>query len=186
MANCKGSEHPCRESRDGEPLQMRIPIKVMVPGIARQILYRQHLQFGGSIVNASKDSVHYGAHWFVGTNVRIAKLCTTFLHLAGHDVTIYEHPKKCLHALRLNGGKECTSNASVVRTFCDCMLPIEGPSFQIFAAPTLMELKLCGNSSPTPNATIAAHFVVCRSCFRDCAGLAYCSASYYCDKTLQT
>ena len=32
-------------------------------------------------------------------NARIAKLCTTFLHFAGHDVTIYEHPKKCLHAL---------------------------------------------------------------------------------------
>ncbi len=58
-------------------------------------------------------------------NARIAKLCTTFLHLAGHDVTIYEHPKKCLHALLLNGGNERASNASVVRTFCDCMLPIE-------------------------------------------------------------
>ncbi len=32
-------------------------------------------------------------------NVRIAKLCATMLNYAGHQVTIYEHPKECLQAL---------------------------------------------------------------------------------------
>lgn len=32
-------------------------------------------------------------------NTRIAKLCATMLHYAGHHVTIYEHPFECLRAL---------------------------------------------------------------------------------------
>ena len=32
-------------------------------------------------------------------NARIAKLCATMLHYAGHQVTVYEHPQQCLHAL---------------------------------------------------------------------------------------
>src|SRR5579863_4015376 len=32
-------------------------------------------------------------------NSRIAKLCATILHYAGHQVTIYEHPLECLRAL---------------------------------------------------------------------------------------
>jgi CheY-like chemotaxis protein len=32
-------------------------------------------------------------------NTRIAKLCATMLHYAGHQVTIYEHPRECLAAL---------------------------------------------------------------------------------------
>lgn len=32
-------------------------------------------------------------------NSRIAKLCATMLHYAGHRVTIYEHPLECLRAL---------------------------------------------------------------------------------------
>ena len=32
-------------------------------------------------------------------NTRIAKLCATLLHYAGHHVTIYEHPFECLRAL---------------------------------------------------------------------------------------
>lgn len=32
-------------------------------------------------------------------NTRIAKLCTTMLQYAGHDVTVYEHPRECLQAL---------------------------------------------------------------------------------------
>lgn len=32
-------------------------------------------------------------------NPRIAKLCTTFLQFAGHEVTVYETSKKCLSAL---------------------------------------------------------------------------------------
>lgn len=32
-------------------------------------------------------------------NDRVAKLCATMLNYAGHRVTIYAHPKECLHAL---------------------------------------------------------------------------------------
>ncbi len=32
-------------------------------------------------------------------NNRIAKLCATMLHYAGHQVTIYQHPLECLQAL---------------------------------------------------------------------------------------
>lgn len=32
-------------------------------------------------------------------NMRIARLCATMLQYAGHDVTIYEHPRECLRAL---------------------------------------------------------------------------------------
>jgi len=32
-------------------------------------------------------------------NARIAKLCATMLQYAGHQVTVYEHPRKCLDAL---------------------------------------------------------------------------------------
>lgn len=58
-------------------------------------------------------------------NARIAKLCTTFLHFAGHDVTIYEHPKKCLHALLRDYASESVGSASLVRTIGSLALPIE-------------------------------------------------------------
>src|SRR5690348_3396975 len=32
-------------------------------------------------------------------NTRIAGLCATMLQYAGHQVTIYEHPRECLQAL---------------------------------------------------------------------------------------
>ena len=34
-------------------------------------------------------------------NTRIARLCATMLHYAGHEVSIYEHPRECLRALNL-------------------------------------------------------------------------------------
>jgi DNA-binding response OmpR family regulator len=36
-------------------------------------------------------------------NVRIAKLCAMMLCYAGHEVSIYEHPRDCLCALQLSG-----------------------------------------------------------------------------------
>ena len=39
-------------------------------------------------------------------NARIARLCATLLEYAGHQVTVYDTPQKCLHALlsrRLDG-----------------------------------------------------------------------------------
>jgi len=32
-------------------------------------------------------------------NARIARLCATLLEYAGHQVTVYDTPQKCLHAL---------------------------------------------------------------------------------------
>ena len=58
-------------------------------------------------------------------NARIAKLCTTFLHFAGHDVTIYEHPQKCLHALLMHGITEDINYASSTRMTGPRVLPIE-------------------------------------------------------------
>ncbi|MFL5698649.1 MAG: response regulator [Ktedonobacteraceae bacterium] len=37
-------------------------------------------------------------------NARIAKLCATLLEYAGHQVTVFDTPQKCLHAL-LSSGK---------------------------------------------------------------------------------
>ena len=36
-------------------------------------------------------------------NSRVAKLCATMLNFAGHQVTIYGHPKECLQALFSSG-----------------------------------------------------------------------------------
>jgi CheY-like chemotaxis protein len=36
-------------------------------------------------------------------NCRVAKLCATMLNFAGHQVTIYDHPKECLQALFSSG-----------------------------------------------------------------------------------
>lgn len=32
-------------------------------------------------------------------NTRIARLCVMMLHYAGHEVTVYQHPRECLQAL---------------------------------------------------------------------------------------
>jgi CheY-like chemotaxis protein len=37
-------------------------------------------------------------------NTRIARLCATMLHYAGHEVSVYEHPRECLRALNLCPG----------------------------------------------------------------------------------
>ena len=36
-------------------------------------------------------------------NSRVAKLCATMLNFAGHQVTIYGHPRECLQALFASG-----------------------------------------------------------------------------------
>lgn len=54
-------------------------------------------------------------------NGRIAKLCTTFLQFAGHNVTVYEYATKCLQALQPHE----MSGASVDRTANPYILPIE-------------------------------------------------------------
>ena len=37
-------------------------------------------------------------------NARIATLCTRMLLYAGHEVSLYEHPRDCLRALHLSQG----------------------------------------------------------------------------------
>ena len=34
-------------------------------------------------------------------NTRIARLCSTMLEYTGHRVTVYQHPRECINALRL-------------------------------------------------------------------------------------
>src|SRR5437764_15395972 len=36
-------------------------------------------------------------------NARIARLCATLLQYAGHQVTVYDTPQQCLHALLSHG-----------------------------------------------------------------------------------
>nr|BBH91405.1 response regulator [Thermosporothrix sp. COM3] len=53
-------------------------------------------------------------------NVRIARLCATMLQYAGHQVTIYEHPRECLAALTSPIGRR-EKSVSVARP----ILPID-------------------------------------------------------------
>ena len=57
-------------------------------------------------------------------NIRIAKLCATMLHYAGHQVTIYEHAQQCLQAL-LSIGKVPESVQSLQDAQIDHSLPVE-------------------------------------------------------------
>ena len=57
-------------------------------------------------------------------NARIAKLCATMLHFAGHQVTIYEHPEQCLQAL-LSVRKAPESILSLQDIRNDRSLPVE-------------------------------------------------------------
>jgi CheY-like chemotaxis protein len=57
-------------------------------------------------------------------NARIAKLCATMLHYAGHQVTIYEHPQECLQAL-LPARKVPESMQSLQDVLNDRSLPVE-------------------------------------------------------------
>mgnify|MGYP002402488016 CR=1 FL=1 len=57
-------------------------------------------------------------------NARIAKLCTTFLNYAGHQVTVYASSRDCLHAL-LSGGKTLNDLTSTHETARITSLPVE-------------------------------------------------------------
>lgn len=58
-------------------------------------------------------------------NARIARMCTTFLHFVGHDVTVYEHPRKCLQALLSHAISAYPHNLPQTTTLNACTLPIE-------------------------------------------------------------
>lgn len=57
-------------------------------------------------------------------NPRIAKLCSTFLHLAGHDVIIYENSQQCLQDL-LWQSKKHDGLSSVHENTQTSSLPVE-------------------------------------------------------------
>ncbi len=52
-------------------------------------------------------------------NLRIAKLCATILHYAGHEVSLYEHPQMCLEALLPTRG-QCGNQQAIA-------LPVSPP-----------------------------------------------------------
>jgi len=58
-------------------------------------------------------------------NPRIAKLCVTFLHFAGHEVTVYETSKKCLSALLFEAKSHDGCTFSLPSVPCTCSLPVE-------------------------------------------------------------
>ena len=57
-------------------------------------------------------------------NARIANLCATLLQYSGHQVTIYDTPQKCLHAL-LSHGRTYEDVSIVHGTSKSFSLPVE-------------------------------------------------------------
>ncbi len=57
-------------------------------------------------------------------NARIAHLCATMLHYAGHQVTVYKHPLECLRAL-LQPDAICGDGIASRRSLPSAFLPIE-------------------------------------------------------------
>ncbi|MBO0781286.1 MAG: response regulator [Ktedonobacteraceae bacterium] len=47
-------------------------------------------------------------------NVRIARLCATMLQYAGHQVTVYEHPRQCLDDLLVTSSSPPIASAKRV------------------------------------------------------------------------
>jgi len=57
-------------------------------------------------------------------NARIAKLCSTFLHFAGHQVTVYETSQECLQAL-LSENKKSDGFSAFHENTSASSLPVE-------------------------------------------------------------
>ena len=57
-------------------------------------------------------------------NARIANLCAMMLQYAGHQVTIYEHPRKCLNALLPESTTEDNGQVVTLQTVLP-PLPVE-------------------------------------------------------------
>src|SRR6266702_2386479 len=57
-------------------------------------------------------------------NARIAKLCSTFLHFAGHQVTVYETSQECLQAL-LSENKRSDGCSAFHENTSASSLPVE-------------------------------------------------------------
>jgi CheY-like chemotaxis protein len=57
-------------------------------------------------------------------NARIARLCATLLEYAGHQVTVYDTPQKCLHAL-LSGGRTLDAAPAIYGSKKLSPLPVE-------------------------------------------------------------
>jgi CheY-like chemotaxis protein len=59
-------------------------------------------------------------------NSRVAKLCATMLNFAGHQVTVYGHPRECLQALLFSGLLHGNGNMSPAQEAIKaCSLPVE-------------------------------------------------------------
>ena len=57
-------------------------------------------------------------------NARIANLCATILQYAGHQVTIYGHPRECLKALCLEGANG-ENRPPIAQPMSSSSLPVE-------------------------------------------------------------
>ncbi len=58
-------------------------------------------------------------------NPRIARLCTTLLQYAGHEVTVYDTSKKCLHALLADANSFESFGSVSLQPSCPHALPVE-------------------------------------------------------------
>lgn len=94
-------------------------------------------------------------------NTRIARLCAMMLCYAGHEVSIYEHPRECLYALHLfadtlSAGECCSSFKSlpIDVLILDLHLPdITGIEIahQLLSQPLTRSIPLIFCTAATPN-----------------------------------
>ena len=98
-----------------------ITIKIVQhPGSSVEMIvsnYDEVIKFGGltvhgfnhynlwvTVAQANKGNAIFMAQiGLLEDNARIAKLCATLLEYAGHQVTVFDTPQKCLHALLSSG-----------------------------------------------------------------------------------
>src|SRR6266700_6757845 len=84
-----------------------------------------HYNLWVTVAQANKGNAIFMAQiGLLEDNARIAKLCATLLQYAGHQVTVYDTPQKCLHAL-LSHGRALESVSAFHATVRSSSLPVE-------------------------------------------------------------
>jgi len=94
-------------------------------------------------------------------NARIARLCVTMLHYAGHQVTVYQHPDECLRALLaqpvIPDGRTYLPKASILLPINVLVLDLHLPDMngtevirilQSYSHTRLLPVIFCSAASP--------------------------------------
>jgi CheY-like chemotaxis protein len=91
-------------------------------------------------------------------NARIARLCATLLEYAGHEVTVFDTPQKCLHAL-LSSGRTREDVPAFYRPTNVSTLPIEVLILDL-ALPEISGIEVLRSLTSHPR-TQALPIIVC-------------------------